>query len=535
MKLAKKITSMILSMFLLVALIPSSVYAASGRISFTDLTTEAGVEFEIKVAVTSESDDIGSVNISLNYDSEMMQFVSADGVTNDGSTLTYSVEGSGTSVETVITFLALKEGSATITISEQTVATSDGTTIDMTEGSSAITISGGTEVEASETVTNTSASGISDVTVGDVTYSISNDFSESVIPVGYTATTYEYDGSTFNGVVGDTSGIVLAYLVDGEGTGQFFMYEASSSTFSPYVQITVSDATYIVFLTTGLEETLPDEFVETVLTVNGFEFPTWEDTENSGYYLIHAINSNGEDSIYRYDSQEQTYQRYYVTESSTTSDTDSEDVASAMADYTQWMMIGVGSVVILLLIFIVVLTVKLRNRNLELDDLYDEIELGSKPQSVESKGQTARKVTDKKIEDKCTSGGKASNGKPPVKKVTDKKAPVKKAPVKKAPEKITEDNSKRVSQKSKKSRDEFDEFDELMMDEHESKYDEYDDEFDKFDKFDEFDEYDDFEDDFEAFVSNEVKEVEPRKSIKRVAANRKKTSTLEDEIDFIDL
>lgn len=134
MRLSKKIVSVLMSMSLLIALLPTVVYAASGRISFTDLTTEAGVEFEIKVAVTSESDELGSIDIELNYDSDLMQFVSGDGVTNNGSTLTYSAEGSGTSTDTYITFLALKEGDASITIASQTVTNSSGTAIDMTEG-----------------------------------------------------------------------------------------------------------------------------------------------------------------------------------------------------------------------------------------------------------------------------------------------------------------------------------------------------------------------------------------------------------------
>lgn len=527
MKVMRKLAGLSMVMCLMVLLVPTVAYAASGRISFTDLTTEAGVEFDIKVQVTSEGDDLGSIEIELNYDNEVIQFVSGDDVTNNGSTLTYATDGSGTSTETVITFLALKQEDTTITIADQTVLTSGGSTIDVTEGNSSIEISGGTEVEA----TTSSSSGTStEVVVAGVTYNISSEFAESETPEGYSATTYEYEGSTYNGVIGDTSGIVLGCLMSSEEEGQFFRYNTETLAFEPYVQITISEAasTYIMLLTTDIEETLPEEYVETVLTVNGFEFPTWEETSSTGFYLIHAINSNGEDSIYRYDTQDQTYQRYYPEEVVVEEEeiVEEENPLDALMDYAQWILIGVAILVILCLLLVLVLAVKLRNRNLELDDLYDEIEFGKTPNSnaVKVEAEPYGKATPKK-----KAKAKSSENQRPV----DRNA--------NSITKASETNKQKATDLS------YDEFDDEFNDEFD---DEFNDEFDNAFGYDvelaeayerdTKDEYDDgFGNELDTLMNEKPRQAirredsESRNSLKKASQKRRKT--LEEEIDFIDL
>lgn len=517
MKLSRKIVGILMSMSLLIMLVPTVVYAGDGRISFTDLTTEAGEEFEIRVRVTSESDELGSINVVLNYDSDLIQFVSGDNVTQDGSTLYYSTIGSDYETATYITFLALQEGDATITIESQEVLGTDGTVIDISEGNSAINISGGTPVEVTETEV-AGTSGSADVEVSGVTYSLDNSFTESVIPAGYTSTTYDYEDGTFSGVVGDTSGIILGYLVDDSGEGQFFYFDDETATFYPYVQVTVSETANIVFLTSDIEGTLPSEYVETVLTVNGFEFPTWEDTSTTGYYLIHALNSDGEESVYRYDSQDQTYQRFSVD---TTSEESVEAETTEEAQYLQWVLIGCGALGVILLVVIIILVVKLRNRDLELDDLYDELEFGKKPAAPVKKSA-------------------------PVKKELPKKTPERKALENKEPEK------KKLEKKPMKKEMPKDEFDDFFDDQNDFD-DDFDDDFDKFDKFD-----DDFEvgfkdeladayekDDYsKELVENfEVKKpekqvregVKPRRSIKAAAKKKPVADEFDDDIDFLDI
>lgn len=572
MKLKKKILGVLMSMCLIIALVPSVAYAATGRVYFTDLTTEAGEEFEIRIWFTSDSEEMGQIEFDLNYDSDMIYYVSGDGFTLSDGTLTYSGEGSGVSTEIYVTFLALKEGDTSITFNSQTTTSSDGSTeIDMVEGSSAITISGGTEVDVSTLV---SEEDTPEVVVEEVTYNISSNFTELQIPTGFSTTTYTYEGESYSGLIGDTSGIALAYLVDSEGFGQFFCYDSETSTFSPYVQVDISDAAYIVFLTTDIEGTLPEEFVETVLTVNGFEFPTWEDISSDGCYLIHAINTQGEDSIYRYDSQDQTYQRYYYETEVVEGTVVVEEEDSVLDEYMQWILIGGGAIVLIFLVLVIVLGVKLRNRNFELDDLYDEIELEKEAKLAAKKVATETRTPVKKkvpIEKRVPAEKRLPVEKDEAldglnneeKKVVKRRVPVEKENLGENPE-GTERRvpKKKVAPKKIEKEDDM-EFDMIGFDDADDFQggfeDDFQDDFDKFAAFDddftiEFkdeqadayerdikDEYSsEYEDDFEELtVKMPLKKkksvsAEPKKRIRKVSANNKAVKVDDDDIEFLD-
>lgn len=522
MRLAKKITGMLVMMCLLITLVPTAVYAASGRVSFTDLTTEAGEEFVIKISVTSETESLGSFNIVMDYDNQAIEFISGANVTAENGVLTYASEGDGTSAYTEVTFMALKYGETQITISDLTVTSSAGEEIEMTEGYSAVVVEGGTEVEASESATTTTTGGSDTVTVDGVDYTVSTDDLSSLTPEGYSQTTFEYNASTYYAVVGDTSGIMLAGLVDATGETTLFYYDEDVATFYPYVQITVSDSTYIVFLQDELTIELPSQYVETILTVNEFEYPTWEDTSNTGYYLINAINSNGEVCVYQYDNADQTYQRFITPEIEVEEEvTFADTFADAVGESLQMLLIATFLVFLLLIVVVIVFGIKLNNRNNELDKLYDKVDAG--------------KITEKK----------AKKVEPVVAKKKVKKV-----------EKIVKDEF--VDEFDDDFDDDFghdefaDEFDD--DDDYEDDFDddfdddEFDDEFDD-DFADEFDDYEDddfeedengFDDDFEVTLPKQVSQsleeqpVSQRRSIKSAAAKRKSSNDL-DDIDFIDL
>ncbi len=586
MKLKKKILGVLMSMCLIIALVPSVAYAASGRVYFTDLTTEAGEEFEIRIWVTSESEEIGQIDFDLNYDSDMIYYVSGDdGFTVNGDSLVYSGEGSGVSTEIYVTFLALKEGDTSITFNSQTITSSDGATvIDMVEGSSAITISGGTEVDVSTLPSNEP---MPEVVVEEVTYSISSSFTEAEIPTGFSTTTYTYEGESYSGVTGDTSGIELGYLVGSDGLGQFFCYDSDTSTFSPYVQVNVSETAYIVFLMTDIEGSLPDEFVETVLTVNGFEFPTWEDTSSDGCYLIHAINTYGEDSIYRYDSTDQTYQRYYY-EAEVIEGTAAvvEEPDSVLDEYMQWIMIGGGAAALIFLVLIIVLAVKLRNRNLELDDLYDEIELSKKVVAPVKKAvEGAKPPVKKKVpsDKKAPAAKKALNEKKAIeenraplnergkeeRRVVKKKPPVEKRYLEEDLEKTERMAPKRRPVNKNIPKEEKVEPKPVDLGSNDELYggfsNDFSDGFDDFDEFDKFaafnddfsiefndekadayerdikDEYSsEYEDDFEEIVPKRtIKKkkpvsTEPQKRVRKVVSKKTTVNDDDDDIEFLD-
>ena len=93
---------------------------------------------------------------------------------------------------------------------------------------------------------------------------------------------------------------------------------------------------------------------------------------------MYAVNNNGTKNFYEYDSQENTYQRCDVKQD--TGASNAKKKANGFFDKMQNVIDGhfkvfaIIFIVILLLLIIrlIVVRVKLRNRDIELDDLYDE-------------------------------------------------------------------------------------------------------------------------------------------------------------------
>ena len=71
----------------------------------------------------------------------------------------------------------------------------------------------------------------------------------------------------------------------------------------------ISDSTSIVVLSDTSKVKLPSNYQEAKLTLNDKEFPVWQNSDSTDYYVLYAMNNKGETGYYQYDSQENTYQR----------------------------------------------------------------------------------------------------------------------------------------------------------------------------------------------------------------------------------
>ena len=116
---------------------------------------------------------------------------------------------------------------------------------------------------------------------------------------------------------------------------------------------------------------LPERYVETTVTVNEQEFTAWQDSEDEDLYILYATSSTGETSLYRYDTLENTYQRFTPTETEEEG-SGLEKILGIFGEKAEYVVFGAGAVLLIFVILIIVLSVKLYNRNAELDELYDE-------------------------------------------------------------------------------------------------------------------------------------------------------------------
>ena len=381
MKFLKKVLAAIACVCVLVTSMTLTSYAAGGRISFTDPNTAVGDMVDIKCVLKSSSGSIGSASVTLSYDTSALKFNSGDGVTGGDGTLTYTGDGSSSEVSFTMTFQALKEGSTEVTVASQDVKSSSGSEIQLTEGKSTVKIAAGDPSKiVADTQTaegsDTAASGDVTVDVNGTSYTLS-DFVDASIPAGFAKTTMNYEGADRPMAYNEKSGIYLAYLTSAEGNSNFFLYDDSNATFAPYEEIDISDTTSIVLLSdTSMK--LPSNYVQTTLTLNGQEFPVWQDNDKDGFYLMYAVNNNGTKNFYEYDSQENTYQRCDIKQDTGASNVKKK--ANSFFDKLQNVVNGhfkifaiIFIIVLLLLIIrLIVVRVKLRNRDIELDQLYDE-------------------------------------------------------------------------------------------------------------------------------------------------------------------
>ena len=358
-------------------------HAASGELRFTDPSTTVGAEVEVTAKFTAPV-LIDTVEATLTYDSSMLKFISGDSATGGDGTVTISGDGgSSTEASFNLTFQALKEGTANIQVSQSSGVDAVGDALDLTNGSSAVSIGPGDpsliEEEEGETGTETTTSG-GQVEVDGVQYTITSGFSDALIPAGFVKGEKQFEGANCEVVTQEASGRSAFYLtpVDG-GEADFFLYDDDNGTFSPFESIEIAQDRYIVLLRDDGGVKLPSAFQETTLTLNGKEFPAWQNTENADYYVVYALNSDGEKGMYQYDTIDKTYQRYVENAPAAAADDKSDaprglwgKILSFIQDFLDIIVIIALAVFLLLVIVLIVTRVKLYHRDAELDDLYDE-------------------------------------------------------------------------------------------------------------------------------------------------------------------
>lgn len=386
MKIMKKIATLLLTVCLMVPCFSLLTYAAEGQIVFSDPSTAVGETVEV-TGVVRAGQAIGDADLNLTYDSSYLKFVSGDNVTESGTgQLTYSGKGTGSETELrfKMNFEVLKEGSTKIEVSSYKAWLFSDESLNCQEGNSTVTIAQGNgnnsadseagQDDNNQNNTNSNQTSGVQVTVDGETFEVSESFSAAEVPLGFSEAAIEYKGSQYKGVKADGADMSLLYLVDSQGAGKFYIYNSSDSTFSAFEQIQVSETSAITLLTDKSAVKLPDTYQRTDISVNGNTFPAWINSDNSDFYIVYAMNSQGEKTLYQYDSSEGTYQRFEAPESDNVSNAGGilGKIQNVVQKYMLYVLIGAAAVLVILIVLIIVLAVKLRNRNLELDDWYDE-------------------------------------------------------------------------------------------------------------------------------------------------------------------
>ena len=401
MKVLKKFASIIIAVCLMIPVLSTVVFAADGVLMFSDPSTKVGENVSVDFVVQSSGGTIGSVDVTMSYDPKALEFVSGDGFTADGAgTLTYKGTGGGTELRTAVVFRALTVANTQISVSSSSATISSGDTLNLNNGSSAISIAaaddGTTSVEPTS-APNSPAGESTDivVTVDGNDYHFSEAFTTTDIPEGYSETKMTFNGEERKFVAND-AGVYLGFLMDDAGKGKFFLFNTEDATFAPFAQIAISDTTSLIVVDAPKSAKLPSSYQEVDMTVQEENFPAWSDPSNSRYYVIYALNTRtGEKSFYQYDTEDGTYQ-YFEAPKEETKKKDSESgivakLGEFVAENTMVVLVAAAALFLLLLILAIVFAVKLVHRNQELDDLYDEYDIPFEEEEKKLSAKSAKK------------------------------------------------------------------------------------------------------------------------------------------------
>ncbi len=147
------------------------------------------------------------------------------------------------------------------------------------------------------------------VTIAGADYYIARKWTQVTLPEGFEQITFTYNGEEIAAGKGLSKNLILVYLMDANKSGiGLFEYDEVSDTFFRMVNIQTANKLYTL-IPFDSDVTIPDGYSITKLNIDGTEVDSYIYGEESDYYLVYAMNWDGQKNLYSYDSVEKTMQR----------------------------------------------------------------------------------------------------------------------------------------------------------------------------------------------------------------------------------
>ena len=226
-----------------------------------------------------------------------------------------------------------------------------------------------------------------------------NDIPEDVVPEGFEHSKTVIDGLEYNTLHGTFGDVTLVYLQSESGNG-LFVYDAAQNAAYEFVRIN-SESHFIVVLLPKVDD-VPEGYNEISLSIEGKGVATAyqtkvekTDDQTKNFYLVYAMNDNGESGWYTYDSVDGTYMRNELstpTVAHEENDTIKSELAPGIANkYLVLAAILVLIIIILaLLLLVVIVKNKKRTANEENDEEDDTKEFDIEENDIEANDDDAQ-------------------------------------------------------------------------------------------------------------------------------------------------
>lgn len=136
---------------------------------------------------------------------------------------------------------------------------------------------------------------------------INEGFTDDQIPTGFTRTKVTYNGREYEALTNGSGTLKLMSLQNGETAG-FYIYNEETQEFQEFAAVQIAAEKYIYLMPLNEENEAFADYEKTQITIQEKVFDAWKlDDEFS---VVTALDQNGEEVLYRYDSVDGTFQRY---------------------------------------------------------------------------------------------------------------------------------------------------------------------------------------------------------------------------------
>ncbi len=204
-----------------------------------------------------------------------------------------------------------------------------------------------------------------------------NDIPEDVVPEGFEHSKTVIDGLEYNTLHGTFGDITLVYLQSESGNG-LFVYDAAQNTAYEFVRIN-SESHFIVVLLPKVDD-VPEGYNEISLSIEGKGVATAyqtkgekTDDQTKDFYLVYAMNDNGESGWYTYDSVDGTYMRTELstpTVAQEENDTTKSELVPGIAN--KYLVLAAILVLIIIILALLLLVVIVKNKKRTANEENDE-------------------------------------------------------------------------------------------------------------------------------------------------------------------
>ena len=204
-----------------------------------------------------------------------------------------------------------------------------------------------------------------------------NDIPEDVVPEGFEHSKTVIDGLEYNTLHGTFGDITLVYLQSESGNG-LFVYDAAQNAAYEFVRIN-SESHFIVVLLPKVDD-VPEGYNEISLSIEGKGVATAyqtkvekSDDQTKDFYLVYAMNDNGESGWYTYDSVDGTYMRNELstpTVAQEENDTTKSELVPGIAN--KYLVLAAILVLIIIILALLLLVVIVKNKKRTANEVNDE-------------------------------------------------------------------------------------------------------------------------------------------------------------------